>query len=213
MANVAFIVGNSSSLDSDLDTPFKNRLDTTLGHTVTVVDDDDCDTHDFSGDDMLVYSDSAMSDPPGSLKTLAKPVLILEEYCCYEFQIIDSGNAGSGSYDYYDYQDVSHHITTGKSLGTETVYTSNDDFGWLSSPVGDQLSNGGAYSTIQAVEKNTTLKDSSSAAERRVFLGAHFGSKLNSDGWEIFDNAVDWCLYGDAVGMTPQLLSAAHAAL
>lgn len=205
MVEVAFIVGNSGALSSELDTPFKDRLElsTGLNFEVTVIDDSAAESTDFSPYNLIVIIASVTASLVDGLKTTLKPIFMNKRETAEDLAL-GTGTGEDINETVTNIVDNGHYITSPFSTGNLTVYSGADYIGTVtgfSNDVDDlaQESGSATEGEILVIEKNQTLADSSVASERRVFFGMSEGDRYSSDAWTLFDRAIEWLLYKDDI--------------
>ena len=217
MASIAFIVGNSGSLNASFETAFKDRLEVTLGHTCTVIDDSAAETTDFSGYAIIWSSMLCAPTAIDGLKTTVKPMMFGEQLVTDDYGFGDSGSDRSPE-QIHNIVDNTHYITSPFSTGNITIYTSGTNTKYFENWANDVnclMDLGGAHTdkcSLAEIDKGETLADASTAADRRVWWGPYKGSDLDTDGWTLFDRSIAWLLAGIAAP-TIHILQCAHAAL
>lgn len=211
--NVMLVVGNTTLVASD--TAVRNRLQN-LGFSVVVVDDSAVTATAALEMRLVVVSETSTSSLINTkLRDAAVPVL------CYEPILYDDMSmTGPTESTHYGCSNVgnrisitnaSHALAAGLSSGTQTVTTlsntvSGAGLSWGALPAGaTRIANVQGSSTqaaLFAYDTGATLYNGTAAPARRVgmFLcspdsggnGGVSASSLNSNGWLIFDAAVNW---------------------
>jgi len=207
--NIAMVCGDgaNSCPAVDTDDDLKAHLGTTLGHSVTYVDDgtnwaawDPSTGCGGSACDAVVISESVSSSNVADLKGKAIGILTVEGANWDEFDLGTGGDSSDGGSADINIVDNSHYITSVFSTGTITVATASTNAGYISGWSNDvtnlaHYDGAATWSKLLVVEKGGTLVDATSAAERRVFFGAKYFGNLNADGITLFNRALDWVAY------------------
>lgn len=212
MATIAYIVANSGSLSATRETPFKDRMESTLGHTVTLITDNDAESTDFSSYDAIVSSYQCQPGNIDGLKETVKPMMFSRYNVTDEYAFGDSGST-AGGLTAIKITDITHYITQNEDLGDLTIYGGADYIVYFKNWANDvdDLATHTSLSDrchLAEIDKDETLADESTAAERRVMWGPIEGDRLNADGWALFDRAIGWILYDDAADSGSADLSA-----
>jgi hypothetical protein len=178
--NIAFVVADPESLDSDRDTPVYNYL-TADGHTVTYKAHDD-ETYNPITFDCIVISDSCTSANLAWLKTAGVGILTLDSYNYDEFEL-GTGNVETPTDDDIRIKEPTHYITDNYLLNQQVeIATATTNLGAMTGWAQDVSDLAQSWDTaseawILAVDKDETLQGGvNTAAERRVYLGAAFSA-------------------------------------
>lgn len=217
MSNVGVITSDTSSPYNSGDTPWINRLSSTLGHSLSFLNSISsspvtaADVSSFVSSNSLalivISSSVTLSDiEPGVFENLATPVLHLEGWLYDDEGFCDRGDGGetSATYKQITVENASHPIMAGLSGDVSVTTTARkqsfiaDDAAavgqitFLATPKGAPTRH-----SIWCYEAGALLADgTTAAAERRVGLHWAFdtGPVTTADGWSIFDAAVSWLL-------------------
>ncbi len=203
----ALFVAASSKLGSS-DAALKTRLEG-LGYQVTVKDDDVVTSSHAKGQDLVVISESVLSEKVGSKFTKSDtPVITLEPYVFDDMKL--TGAKFGTDYGVTDGQtqisvaSPQHPLASGLSASTK-IYSGSGSVGW-GKPGGDAIniasvSGNSQKSAVFGYDEGATLADGSQAAARRVGMfvmnkGSE-GSRLTEQGGKLFDAAVEWAAVSD----------------
>ncbi len=203
LGDVLLIVGDPATLTSG-DTAVKDRLQTTLGATVTVRDDAASEL--TSGYDLVVISESVSSTTVGSTydADAAMPVLDLEHNAWDDHGLTstDAFTVASGATT-VDVADLVHPGVAGPAGDlagdtTDLATTGGIAAATAASFTTDAVRLVEAPSSSNAVgfvyARGATLADTSAVPARRAGLGLNddAAAALTADGWVLFDNLVRW---------------------
>ena len=207
MTDVLLVVGDSGALTAG-DTAIQSRLATTLGHTVTLINDE---TAEGTGYSLVVLAESCTSATIGTkYGASASPVLLLDGGVIDDWGLATSAtnNFSNSAIDVNPGSDPDA-IVLAAGLGLNTTFTNSTATGRQQSVANANLASGcvvvstrdGAATATPHfyIETGGALTPSGTAANRRVFLGYRdnalddgAGGLLTADGWTLFDAAVDW---------------------
>ena len=222
MAMDVLMINGSGDPVASGDEPIEARLETTLGHTMTYLEDDNAGTAALvaaaaSGLDLVVITSSVTTSKVSTdiFDGLAVPVIHCEGTLWDEHNFTDSG-AGetSGTQTKITIVAPSHPLAGGLS-GDVTVFNTARKVNYLKTsrmPAGAtaiaQVFGDTSKVAVWAVETGGLLDDGDAAAERRVgfFTIYDAAAELTADGWTLFDAAVLWA-GNEAAAITP---SATH---
>ncbi len=177
------------------------------GYQVTVERAPDTVSGDASGMDLIVVSSTVSSGDVGTkFVDAAVPVIFWEQGLLDEFGLAGtSGNGTTANATAITIEDSAHPLAAALS-GTVTVSTSGQPLSFANPTSGDAfaVANSGdpAQKVIVGIDKNGVLESGGNAAERRVFLfmGDNTAADFTSQGWALFDAAVQWAT---GMGGTP----------
>ena len=192
--SAALVLGNATTPASG-DNAFRNRL-LGLGYTVALVDDDALASPASIGTPSIVVVSSSVvpSKIPAWMASSSTPILNGEAYAQGTLQLA-TGGTEPASQTTLQILDASHPLAAGLS-GSVAVQTSTNIA--RGAPVGgaDVIARhpGAPAPSLYGIETGTTLLDGSSAPARRVGFFTSYPSqtKLNANGWKLFDAAVAW---------------------
>lgn len=203
MATVWLYVATPGTPDATLDTPIYNYWSSTLGHTVSYKDPT-TDTDPIGGGaDVVVISESVSSATVAFLQDDAIPIV------CHEGAAWDKLDMGSGgtsfgpAEDQIDITDASHYITGPFGTGLLTVRTTTDTngSGYMTGPAtGAGLADWDVDGTFALIVYDTgdTLvsgSPSTTAPERRVFIGFRYFGQVNATGKDLYNRISTWALH------------------
>jgi uncharacterized repeat protein (TIGR02543 family) len=202
--DVLFVV--NTGMNSS-DQTIHDRLVNDFGYSVTVVDDGDVQASDADGKLLILISSTVSSNSVGNIfRDTAVPVILWENALLDDMEMVSGNNYGTDSDNQGEITIVNntHPLAAGLSTGDLTVTSGNNTK--LKYAHGEPLSsailiatedaNNTNEHTIFAYETGATLNDGSSAAARRVmfFMTDDTAVDLNTDGWSLFDAAVNWAV-------------------
>ncbi len=202
--NILFVVGDTALSASD--TAIQTQL-TGKGHTLTIVDDDLVTSGDAAGQNLVLISETVNSGTVGTTFTNeAVPVLTFEPWLLDDLGMTGTTagtDYGETVHTQIDILDTSHYLSAGLT-GTVTVYSASNEVQW-----GDpnanaievaSLSGSPGSGSIFAYEMGAVMPGMT-APDTRAFFFLDFdaGGDLTTDGWTLFDNAVDWSMNGTPV--------------
>lgn len=192
-----FVVGDT--ILSASDQSLQNRLEG-LGYEVMVQDDNLSQSNDATGHNLVLISESVSSSRVNTKFTDASvPVISAESYLFDDLELTTSEanlNFGKQIGTSFAIVEANSPLVAGLS-GTATVYNTPNDLNW-GQPNNNALTvatlpNNSDRATIFAYEQGATLINGIAAPSRRVglFIGSN-ANQLTSDGWNLFDSAVNW---------------------
>ncbi len=196
---ILFVVGNPNSLTNG-DIAVRNRLEG-RGYTVTIVDDSASQTSDANGKVLVVISSTVNSgNVSNKFRNVTVPVIVWEQALLDNMRM--TGNSGGdhgtdGNERRVNIIDNTHPLAAGLSTGNVQVTTSNQTFSW-GLPNNNAikiatLQNNSSRYAIFAYETGASMVNLTAPARRvGFFLENNTASRLNNDGWALFDSAVDW---------------------
>ncbi len=193
-----FVVGKTSLCTSD--EAVKDRLES-LGYTVTLKEDDKCDSNDGTDKGLIVISSTCNSSKVGSkYRDINVPVIVWESYLYDDMKM--TGTSVNTHYGISDkisklqVTDSGHPIMQGAS-GEYSIFTSNKNTNW-GNP-------GNAASKVATIPGNPNCvliftydtgapMVGMNAPARRCgfFLEDDNAHKMTTTGWQIFDRTVQW---------------------
>ncbi len=196
---ILFVVGNPNSLTNG-DTAVRNRLEG-RGYTVTIVDDSASQTSDANGKVLVVISSTVNSGNVGNkFRNVTVPVIVWEQALLDNMRMTGN-NSGDHGTDRNENRvniiDNTHPLAAGLPSGNVRVTTSNQTFSWglpnnNAIKIATLRNNSNRYA-IFAYETGASMVNLTAPARRvGFFLENNTASRLNNDGWALFDAAVDW---------------------
>lgn len=205
--NVLLVVANSASLTLG-DLAIQSRLATTLGHTVTLINDE---TAEATGYPLVVISESCASATLASkYATSTSPVLILDGAAIDNFGMatIGTSNFSNSVFDVVPGADPDA-LTLAAGYGVNTTITASTSASRQQSVAVANLAAGCTVISLRDGAPTATphfyigagdaLTPSGTAPNRRVFIGYRdniyndgAGGLLTTAGWDLFDAAVEW---------------------
>ena len=206
--SVLFVVGDTSLNTSD--TAIVGHLQSS-GYGVTVVDDDVVNAGHASGENLVLVSETVNSGTVGSTFTNeAVPVLSLEPYLLDDLGMTgptDGTDYGENVDTDIDIVDPSHYLAAGLT-GNVGVYTASNEVQWgapnANAITVASLAGSPSNAAIFAYEDGAPMPGLSAPARRVfMFVDNDAAQQLTTDGWVLFDRAVEW-----AVNDAPTLTSA-----
>jgi len=197
MGDVLFVVG-SVSLNSG-DTAVYNQL-LSLGYTVTVVDDSASTTSDSIGKVLaLISSTVGSSNVNNKFRNVTVPVMLWEQALQDDMRMVSGSNRGTDSNESkINIVNSGHPLAAGLSSGLTTVVTSNRTFSY-GIPNGNAIGiatidNNSSRYVIYGYDAGAGMYNGLNAPARRLmfFLEDTTAANLNTDGWALFDAAINW---------------------
>jgi RHS repeat-associated protein len=199
-ANVLLVVGNATSLTAG-ETALRNRLTNTLGHKVTVRDDDAAE--DVTGQDLVVISEQTLSSTVAT-KYDDTPVPVLNlEFLSWDDHKYTAGTIYHTTGSTLTVEDATHPVADGPHgtlSGTFSHLTDSTRYTGLilnadTPPAARQIVAHGkstGYNVAFSYESGDTMASGAVAAGRRLALGykEETINALTAQGWTLFDNAV-----------------------
>jgi hypothetical protein len=215
---VALVTGNAASLPA-ADRVLVEHL-TARGWPVVTVDDNALATAGaaaaFADADAVVVSssvDPGLSGHAGVLRSLARPIVLLEPYVARALGLVTAGAAGeiSGQTSTRIWRD--HPLAAGLPLGVHRVARTATTFGWFQ-PVGSATvvatQPGTARTEIFALEAGRPLTSGLAPARRVGFFFTYpTAAAADATGWRLFDAAVAWAADAGASGASGGAVPAA----
>lgn len=198
--NMVLVVGDSTALTTS-ETVIQDRLVTTLGHTVTVVDDQAA-APDLSATDLVVFAPNSNFNFIGTKYDNA-PCGIFSMRLEPHTEISDSSFPGGGNTSSAIFIEAPGDPLVGGLTGTVNVlsgtpalnyqYFDRSSFSPETVIVG-LSSSGGTRVLLARIVQGGELHNGQFATTRRVFWGVNdtWPELFNADGWAIFENAVTW---------------------
>jgi hypothetical protein len=205
---VELIVNDVWDLDGFRDVPLRDHIIANPQvEWLNLVSDESIDSNwsPSPNTNVIVISESVDSSKVSELKSIGVGIVTVEGYTWDELDLGTSGDGVNGAGVDVKILDNSHYITqalgvnngdtvtiadvagnSGRILGWDAGSSQIDALATYTSPSDD------SEARLLAVESGDTLADGSSAADRRVFLGARFFDNLNSIGDDLFDRALLW---------------------
>lgn len=197
--NIIFVVANPSALTAG-EVVLQNRLTATLGHTVTLVDDQD-PAPSFTGISLVVLSTNCNQNfigtkyaniPCGVVSMFVDPHPSMSE-ATYAI-----GAAPTTTY----YAEAAGDVLLGGLTGTVTMISSSSTgYLYYESPyygpgVVNVMTNvsGSQRVTLARAAQGAVLSDGTYAPTRRVFFGIpdEWPALFTANAWTIFDNTISW---------------------
>ena len=200
MAAVLLIVGTSTGLTTE-DTNIKSRLETNLGHTVTIADDADAEV--ASGYALVIGAESCGSSTlVNKYRSSAMPYMALKMgvWGDCEFASIDGTTLATQTAVDLASANTGHALAAGLGAGTHTIKSAAATLGHSgTSTFGTGVikvftTTGSTTQFFEfAYESGASMDAGFIAPARRIALGwANVGGTTNATGWAIFDAAVNW---------------------
>ncbi len=199
--NILFVVGNTNLNNGDL--AIKNRL-IANGYAVHLVEDDASQTSDADGKGLVIISSTTNSTKVKTkFRDVQVPVLTWEGWIYDDMNMtmgIEGTDYGIHHDNDLDIADPSHPIAAGLS-GEIKVYDYNDELNYgkpaSSADVIAYVDNDPTRPLIFAYEKGEGMIGMNAPARRiGFFLRDNGADRMTSDGWKLFDAAVEWALDG-----------------
>lgn len=217
--NIVFAVANSSSLTSG-EVVIRDRLQTTLGHTVTIVDDQDA-APSLTGVSLVVLSTNCNQNFIGTkYANISCGVLSMFVDPHPEMNVDPNYATGAAPTTTY-YVNAPGDPLVGGLTGTVTMLNSSStgylyyaSAGYSSDVVRVMLNNSGSTRvTLARIPQGGLLADGSYAPTRRVFFGVPdaWPALFTANAWTIFENAVTWA--SAAPGLFPTALAGTDQAV
>lgn len=195
--NVLLVVGNTTLNAGDL--AIKNRFET-LNFIITVKADDAVIANDASGKNLVFISSTITSDDvDDEFTNVAVPVINCENGLFADLQMTGgSGNYGSqGSQKQITLTNSAHPLAAGLSAGNITLYPSNQTIPW-GKPTANAVTvaiivGNSTKAAIFGYETGAAMQGLNAPARRvGFFLHDNSATSLTTDGWKLFDAAVNW---------------------
>lgn len=201
-------MGNAASLTAK-ETAIKSRLEG-YSYVVTVFDDslaaDSWTPSDYDG---IIISQSVVSSLSAWICNDNVGILVYENGNIDECQLATTTGTAITETDIY-ITNTTHYITETYGEGTLTVSSSSS---WIYNThyandvlnLAYQNAQPSTRGIILVLENATTGADGNPAPNRRVWwgIGCNTGSDVfNSDGWVLFDKAIEWITFQDVTGET-----------
>ena len=200
--HILFVVGNPSSLNAS-DTAIRNRLQG-QGYTVTVVDDSASTAANATGKALVLISGSVSSGNVNTkFKNVAVPVMLWKD-SLYDDMDMSHTNGGQSNQTQVlmNAANSSHPLAAGRT-GTTPVGNSNSEFAYgLANANGIVIATRTSNTSrhmIFAYTQGATMYTSFVAPARRVgfFFGENTAAVATTNGWALFDAAVNWARTGN----------------
>jgi hypothetical protein len=192
-----FVVGSTSLNGSDA--AVKSRLQS-LGYTVTLKDDDACNTSDANGKGLILISSTCNSGSIGSkYRDVAVPVIVWEAWLMDDMKMTGSWSNSYGATDYVSkirIQDSDHPIAQG-ATGEFTVFSKSKTVTWGlpgsgASRIGYIPGNPNCV-MLYAYDAGASMVGMTAPARRvGFFLHNSSAEKLTNTGWQLFERTVQW---------------------
>lgn len=202
MSAIQLLVGNSASLTAD-DTSVRDRLQTTLGHTVTVKNY--TAAVNTTGIDLLVIADS-VAEGSTQYKSTAVPVLAFSDWTQLGLSAADNTSVTANSSIVID--NSASPLAAGLT-GTASVYnTSQSPRSWFQAGWGTgfgRVASSAATATrvvLASYASGATLQDGTAAAGKRVAYGLRVTTAYSANGWAVFDASVAYLLPAPSAPVT-----------
>lgn len=197
--NIIFVVSNPSALSAG-ETILRDRMVTTLGHTVTLVDDQD-PAPSFTGISLVVLSTNCNQNFIGN-KYANIPCGVVSMFVDPHPAMSESTYAVGAAPTTTYYVEAPGDVLLGGLTGTVTMITSSST-GYLyyereyyGSGIVNVMSNssGSVRTTLARAAQGAIMSDGSYAPTRRVFYGIpdEWPALFTASAWTIFDNAISW---------------------
>ena len=204
-SDILLVVGNTTL--STADQAIFDRLTLTLGHTVQLVSDDNCQTSDATGKD-LVYISATVDENLvlDKYKDVTAAVICSEYYLYDDMKFTPNGGLNRGAASSQQYIEIPtnsalHPLNAGLSgFGNVHVISAGKSMVWgipaPSALVIAHILNDNTKPSEFAYETGDVMIDGFVAPARRIgfFLSAKAADLLTPDGWQLFDNAIGWCV-------------------
>ena len=211
-ADAALLVVGSASLN-DGDSAIKTRFEA-LGYAVTVKTAVGVTTADAAGKTVVFVSETCFDgDVNTKFRDVSAPVIVSESALFHDMMMTGPAAAVDWANTMSQTQlvvaDESHPLAAGLK-GTVTAASSPVHFGWGKPGAGAErvarLRNQETQFGVFGYERGAAMV-SATAPSRRVgyYLAGATAATLNGTGWELFDDAVRWATYGEAVPASPVL--------
>jgi uncharacterized repeat protein (TIGR01451 family) len=194
----ALFVSGSTTLNSS-ETALKNRLQT-LGYVVTVKDAKLSVSADATGKTVVVVSSTAAANNLGTKFTnITVPVVIWQSASFANMGMTPNGNSNAGTATAQTQVKIilPTHALAGGLTGTQTVVSASSTFGW-----GKPNANSSKVATLVSDTTKVIIFGYAQGASmpglvapaRRVgfFMTDTTAVGFNSNGWTLFDAAVNW---------------------
>jgi hypothetical protein len=208
--DILMICADAACSTANTDTDLRDYMNNTLGHNVTT---DDATERSTAGFDAVVVSESVTSGDTAWLKDDSIGILTVEGTNNDEFDLGTSGDSTGAPDGDVEIQNGSHYITQDYNTNdVVTIASTTSNLGYMGGWSNDVQALAVYDSTptqswLLAVENGGTLTDLTTAAERRVFLGAQYFANLNSNGTDIFERSLNWVSYNTAGTQTGSINS------
>lgn len=210
--NILLVVADTSALTST-DTTLRNRLQTTLGHTVTLASDHDA-APNLSGIQAVVLASSCNVNALGT-KYDAAPCGVLalgnEPHSAMSTATYAANGGSQSQFEVTAPGDPLVGVLTGEidilsSLPSEN-YTYYEDVGLPAGAIIVLARPASTRATLVRIKQGIMLTNNTLAPTRRVFYTPNEGwpQLFSAAGWTIFDNAITY------VGATPGQFPVANA--
>ncbi len=197
MGDILFVVGNTS-LNSG-DTAVYNQL-LSLGYTVTVIDDSASTTSNSIGKALVLISSTVgSSNVNNKFRNVTVPVMLWEQALQDDMRMVSGNNRGTDNNEtQINIVNSSHPLAAGLSSGLVTVVTSNRTFSYgepNNNAIGiATIDNNSNRYVIYGYDTGAGMYNNLNAPARRLmfFLEDTTAANLNTDGWALFDAAINW---------------------
>lgn len=196
--NMVVVVNNASVLDVG-DTAIIDRLETTLGHTVTVVSDHDA-APSLAGIDLVVISPTSNNNQVGTKYDDAPCgvfAMAVEPHSAFT-----SGTFAGGGGTQFDFNvEQPGDPLLGSITGTVNILTATPSENYtyfdndaLEPEIIEVLTRSTTRATLARAPQGAEMDGGTIAPTRRVFfgIGADWPTLFSADGWTIFENAVTY---------------------
>lgn len=174
------------------------------GFTVTVKTDNNAGSNDANNKDLVIISSSTNAlNVNTKFTTTTTPVIDCNADNYYDMAMTDAADSGFAIGQKLSIANPGHPIAAWLS-GTVDVATTTANFSWgrnlVSTAVVAELI-ASPNSGIFAFEKEETMPAALRAPGRRVGFFSCDGSIFTSDGWKLFDAAVEWAITPTVPGL------------
>ncbi len=201
-----YVVGDVNI--SDDERKIKNRLERQLGLEVTLIDDDDASRpSDADPYDLVVMSTTVEPNIiGGDFQRILTPAIVLSHYIYPNMDLssgaygVGYGLTGSGA-NSISIQDDSHPLAA-ELTGEVPLYLLDQQIPFGNPENAVVIAQVGDYPVIFGVEQNDDL-----SSRRTGFpIKRNFLHLFTKEGWQLFDAAVNWTIYGgDSDNPNPSL--------
>ena len=220
MANVGFIVGDSTDPYSTGDTPIIDRVETTLSHTLFTTSSSSgltaADVASFvtanSLNLIVITSSNVLTNIDDDIfRDLATPILHLEPGTWDDDEFCSSGSSETtGTYTQIDIVSPSHECAGGLSGSSVTVLSSARKLNYMKLATAASVTNIASPKSdtskvcAWAMELGATMADATAAPERRagMFFVYDAATVAHANAWSMFDAMVGWLITDVSANMT-----------
>lgn len=197
-SDVLFVVGNVSLNVGDA--AVIDRLED-MGMEIELVDDNDVQTSDAEGKDLIVISSTVSSGKVNTkFRNTAVPVVVWEAWLYDDFKMTGTGsNANFGNYGTTSQvviEAADHPIAAGLS-GNVEIFGNNQNVAWgkpgAGATVVGTLNVDDSRALVFAYESGAEMVGLAAPARRvGLYLTNNSAPNLSDNGWAIFDAAILW---------------------